>query len=65
MRNAEMNIESERPSFLRRVLALVVLVAAVALALKVIIGFVMAIFWIVVAVVVVGAVLWALKTLVW
>ncbi len=65
MRNAEMNIETERPSLLRRLVALVILVAAAALALKVIIGFVMAIFWIVVAVVVVGAVLWAVKTLVW
>ncbi len=65
MRNAEMNVESERPSLLRRLFAFVILIAAAALALKVIIGFVMAIFWIVVAVVVLGAVLWAVKTIVW
>ena len=59
-----MNIESERPSLLRRLLAFVILIAVAALALKVIIGFVMTIFWIVVAVVAVGAVLWAVKTLV-
>lgn len=42
-----------------------VLLLAGALAVKLVIGFVMAIFWTVVAVAVVVAVLWALKTLVW
>ena len=50
---------------LRRLFALVVLLVAAAIALKVIIGFVMAIFWVIVGAVVVLAVLWALKTLVW
>lgn len=58
-----MNIETERPSLLRRLLAFVILIAVAALALKVIIGFVMAIFWVVVGVVALLAVLWALKTL--
>ena len=38
---------------------------AAALAVKLAVGFVMAIFWTVVAVAVVVAVLWAIKTLVW
>jgi hypothetical protein len=54
-----------RPSIMRKLLAGVVLVVAVALAFKLLIGFVMAIFWTIVAVAVVIAILWALKTLVW
>jgi hypothetical protein len=50
---------------LRKALAGVVLIAAAALALKLVIGFVIAIFWVVVAVVLAAAVLWALKTLLW
>lgn len=50
---------------LRKALAGVVLVVAVALAIKLLLGFVMAIFWTIVAVAVVIAILWALKTLVW
>lgn len=49
----------------RRVFAGAVLVVAVALALKLVIGFVIAIFWAVAAVAIVIAVLWALKTLLW
>ncbi|MBV9193147.1 MAG: hypothetical protein JO168_03300 [Solirubrobacterales bacterium] len=54
-----------RPPVVRRAAAGVVLLLAGALAVKLVIGFVMAIFWTVVAVAVVVAVLWALKTLVW
>jgi hypothetical protein len=50
---------------LRKALAGVVLIVAVALALKLVIGFVIAIFWVVVAVALAVAVLWALKTLLW
>jgi len=50
---------------LRRVFAGAVLIIAVALILKLAIGFVIAIFWGVVAVAVVIAVIWALKTLLW
>lgn len=64
MRN-EARIEPDRPSLLRRALALLVLIVAVALAVKVIVGMVMAVFWIVVGAAVLVAVLWALKTLVW
>jgi hypothetical protein len=54
-----------RPPVLRKAVAGVVLILAVALALKLAIGFVIAIFWTIVAVVVVVGILWALKTLLW
>ena len=54
-----------RPPVLRRAFAGLVLILAAALAVKLAVGFVMAIFWTVVAVAVVVAVLWAIKTLVW
>ena len=41
------------------------MVVAVALALKLVIGFVVAIFWTVAIIAIVLAVLWAVKTLVW
>jgi hypothetical protein len=50
---------------LRRVFAGAILVIAVALVLKLAIGFVIAIFWTVAAVALVVAILWALKTLLW
>lgn len=52
-----------RPPVLRRAFASLVLIVAAALALKLIIGFVMAIFWGAVVVAAVIAVLWALKTI--
>jgi hypothetical protein len=64
-----MQTEVEAPRhhtpIVRRVFAGTVLIIAVALALKFIIGFIFAIFWVVVAVALVIAVLWALKTLLW
>lgn len=54
-----------RPPILRRAFAGLILVAAAALALKLVIGFVVAVFWVIVGLAVVVAVLWALKTLVW
>jgi hypothetical protein len=56
----------ERPArhpVIRKALAGVVLIVAAALVLKLVIGFVIAIFWTVVAVAAVIAVLWALKTI--
>jgi hypothetical protein len=50
---------------LRRALAGVVLVVAVALVLKLVVGFVIAIFWTVAVIALVVAILWALKTLFW
>jgi hypothetical protein len=54
-----------RPPILRRALAGLVLVGAVALGIWVVIGIVKAVFFTAVVIVVVVAVLWALKTLVW
>ncbi|HEY1591968.1 MAG TPA: hypothetical protein VGF81_09270 [Solirubrobacteraceae bacterium] len=56
---------AKHPSVLRKGLAGVVLIVAVALILKLVIGFVIAIFWTIVAVALVIAILWAIKTLVW
>ena len=50
---------------LKKAAAGLVLVLAAALAIKLAIGFVMAIFWVVVVVAVAAAVLWAVKTIVW
>jgi hypothetical protein len=54
-----------RPPILKRALAGVVLIVALALAVKIVIGFVMAIFWTIVAIAVAVAIFWALKTLIW
>jgi len=54
---------SPKPSLAKRGLALLIIVAVIALLAKIVIGFVMAVFWIVVAVAAAIAVLWALKTL--
>ena len=61
----ELEASPSHTPVLRRVFAGVVLIAAVALVVKLAIGFVMAIFWTIVAVAVVVAILWALKTLFW
>jgi hypothetical protein len=61
-------MEQEAPahtSLLKRVLAFVVLIVAVAIAFKILLGFVMAVFWVIVAAAVVIAILWALKVLIW
>jgi hypothetical protein len=50
---------------LKKAAAGLVLVVAVALAIKLLVGFVIAIFWVVVAVAIAAAVLWALKTIIW
>jgi hypothetical protein len=65
MRTTEIEAQPARPPILRRALAGVVLIAAVALALKLVIGLVMTVFYVVVIAAVVLAVLWALKTLFW
>lgn len=61
--NVEKAGKAEKPSLVKRGFALVILVAVVALLAKIVIGFVMAAFWIIVAIAAVIAVLWALKTL--
>ena len=65
MQRTELEQTQHHTPILRKALAGVVLVVAVALAIKFILGFVMASFWTIVAVAVVIAILWALKTLVW
>ena len=52
-----------RPPIVKRAVAGVVLVVAAALIIKLAIGFVMAIFWTVVVIAAIIAVLWALKTI--
>jgi hypothetical protein len=54
-----------RPPIVRKAAAGLVLIVVAALAVKIVIGFVMAIFWTVVVIAAVLAVLWAVKTLVW
>ena len=56
---------SRSPSVLRKAGAGLVLIIAVALILKLAIGFVIWLFWTIVTVAVVVAVLWAIKTLIW
>ena len=61
----EVETQPSHTPILRRALAGVVLVVVAALAVKLVIGFVMAIFWTIVVIAAVLAVLWALKTLIW
>lgn len=63
--NSEVEAHRARPPVLRRVGAGLVLIVVAALAVKIVIGFVVAIFWVIVAVAAVIAVIWALKTLIW
>jgi hypothetical protein len=62
------DIEGRPPrhvSVLRKAGAGLVLIVAVAIVLKLVVGFVIAIFWTIVVIAAVAAILWALKTLVW
>lgn len=61
----EVEAQPSHTPILRRALAGLVLVVVAALAVKLVIGFVMAIFWTIVVIAAVLAVLWALKTLIW
>jgi hypothetical protein len=63
--HTELEAHRSRPPILKRVFAGVILVVAAALAVNIVIGLVMTIFWIALGVAVVLAILWALKTLVW
>lgn len=53
----------EKPSFLKRGLALLILVVVVVIAVKILFSVVAAVFWVVIGAVVVIAVLWALNQL--
>lgn len=61
----QLEVPQERTPVVRKAFAGLVLVAVAALAVKVVIGMIMAVFWVVVTVAAVVAVLWALKTIVW
>lgn len=61
----ELEARPHHTPILRRLVAGVVLIIAAALIIKLAIGFVMAIFWTIVGVALVIAILWALKTLLW
>jgi hypothetical protein len=57
------NTESRETSFVMKALAVAVLLVVAWIAIKVIIGIVASVFWIVLAIVVVLAVIWAVATL--
>jgi hypothetical protein len=63
--NTDLEPSRTHTPVLKKAAAGIVLIVAVALILKLAIGFVIAIFWTVVVVAVIIAILWALKTLVW
>jgi hypothetical protein len=65
MRTSEIEASRTNHPVVRKAFAGLVLIVAAALALKFVIGFVIAIFWTIVAVAVVVAIAWALKTLLW
>ena len=65
MRTKELEARPHHTPILRKAFAGLVLVVVAALAIKIVVGFVMAIFWTVVVIAAVLAVLWAVKTLVW
>jgi hypothetical protein len=59
----ELEAKPHRTPIVKRAAAGLVLIAGVALAIHFIIGLIMTIFWVVVAVAAVVAVLWAIKTI--
>jgi hypothetical protein len=61
----ELEARPARPPILRRAFAGLVLIGAAALGIFILIGIIKAIFWTAVVILVVVAVLWALKTLFW
>jgi len=61
----EIEGHAARPPILRRAVAGLVLVGAVALGIWIVIGVVKAILWTAVVIAVAVAVLWALKTILW
>ena len=63
--NSDLEPTRSRPPILRKAVAALALVAAAALVIHLIVGLVVAVFWIAVVVAAVVGVVWALKTLVW
>jgi hypothetical protein len=62
---SELETPPGRTPVLRKAAAGLVLIAVAALVIHLVIGLVMAVFWVFVVLAAVVAVLWALKTLVW
>ena len=62
--STDLEASRSRPPILRRAFAGLILVVAAALAIHVVFSLIMTVFWVVVAVAVVVAILWALKQLV-
>jgi hypothetical protein len=56
-------MDETRPSLARRALAVLILALVAWVLIKLVIGIVAAVFWIVVVVLAIGAVLWAINTL--
>ena len=65
MDSKELEAQQHHTPVVRKAFAGLVLVVVAALAVKVVVGFVLAIFWVIVAIAAAVAVLWALKTLFW
>jgi hypothetical protein len=63
--NTQLEPTRSRPPVLRRAAAGAVLILAVVIAIKIVVGLVTAAFWTIVTIAVVVAVLWAIKELVW
>lgn len=61
----ELEAHHSRTPIVRKAIAGVVLIVAVAFAIHIVIGVLVTIVWIAAAIAVVVAVLWALKTLIW
>lgn len=59
----ELPVQQQKTPLARRAVAGLVLIAVAALAIHFVIGLIMAVFWIVVAIAAIAAVLWALNTL--
>jgi hypothetical protein len=65
MPSNELEAQAHHTPVLRKAGAAVVLVIAGVIAVKIVIGMVMAVFWTLVVIAAVVGVIWALKTLVW
>jgi hypothetical protein len=62
---ADLEPGRSRPPVLRRLGAGFVLIAAAALAIHLVLGLVVTVFWIAIVLAAAAAVLWALKTIIW
>ena len=62
---SELEAQPSRTPGVRKAFAGLVLVIVAALAVKIVIGLILSVFWVIIGVAAVIAVLWALKTIVW